>query len=213
MVSINGKPLNKKAAGIAAVGAAAAVIGLGVTQVARADDATTTTPTPTATSTQGDPNKGTTDSTPGNGRGWGPGGRHGGGMGMGLGRGADLSALATKLGVDQTKLEDALKAVRDELKASRTPGQAPATKPDPAARQDQLATMLASKLGIDAAKVKAAFADLRAAHEADEQKAFDDRLAQAVKDGKLTQAEADAVKKAAKAGIIDMHDGMHDGPR
>ena len=36
-----------------------------------------------------------------------------------------------------------------------------------------------------------------------------DRLDQAVKDGKLTQAEADAVKKAAKAGII----GMGHGPR
>jgi hypothetical protein len=196
--------INRKVASVAAVGATAAAIGLGVSQVARADDATTT-PTPTATSTQGAPDKGTPDSTPGNGRGWGPGGRHGGGMGMG--KGADLSALATKLGVDQTKLEDALKAVRDELKASRTPGQGAGTKPDPATMQDELATKLASKLGIDAAKVKAAFADLRAAHEADEQKAFDDRLAQAVTDGKLTQAEADAVKKAAAAGVIDMHGG------
>ncbi|CAN7441559.1 hypothetical protein LJR027_002740 [Terrabacter sp. LjRoot27] len=206
--------INKKVASVAAAGAAAAAIGLGVSQVARADDATTTTtPTPSATSTQGDPNQGTTDSTPGNGRGWGPGGRHGGGlgpgmgMGKGMGKGADLAALATTLGVDQTKLEDALKAVRDELKAGRTPGQGAATKPDPATMQDELATKLASKLGIDAAKVKAAFADLRAAHEADEQKAFDDRLAQAVKDGTLTQAEADAVEKAAKAGVIDMHGG------
>jgi hypothetical protein len=206
MVSIN------KKAGIAAVGAAVAVIGLGVTQVARADDTTsTTTPTPTATSTQGDPNKGTTDTTPGNGRGWGPGGRHGGGMGPGMGKGVDLAALATKLGVAQTTLEDALKAVRQDLKASPAPGQGTTTKPDPATMQDELATKLASKLGIDAAKVKAAFADLRAAHEADEQKAFDDRLAQAVKDGTLTQAEADAVKKAAKAGVIDM-DGGPGGP-
>jgi hypothetical protein len=97
--------------------------------------------------------------------------------------------------------------VRDELKASRKAGQGTATKPDPTTMQDELATKLASKLGIDAAKVKAAFADLRAAHEADEQKSFDDRLAQAVKDGKLTQSEADAVKKAAQAGVIDMHDG------
>ena len=200
--------INKKVAGVAVVGAAAAAIGLGVSQGARADDATTTTPTPTATSTQAGPNQGTTDSTPGNGRGWGPGGRHGG-MGPGMGKGVDLAALATKLGVDQTKLEDALKAVRQDLKAKPAPGQGTATKPDPATMQDELATKLASELGIDAAKVKAAFADLRAAHEADEQKAFDDRLAQAVKDGTLTQAEADAVKKAARAGVIDMHDGPH----
>ncbi|WP_461004811.1 hypothetical protein [Terrabacter terrigena] len=203
--------INKKAASVAVVGAAAAVIGLGVSQVARADDATTPAPTPTATSTQGDPDKGTTDSTTpgdrdGDGRGWGPGGHHGGPGGLGFGRGADLSALATRLGVDETKLKDALTAVRDELRAAHTPGQG---RPDFSALQDELATKLAAKLGIDAAKVKAAVADLRAAHEADEQKAFDDRLAQAVKDGKLTQAEADAVKKAARAGII----GMHGGPR
>jgi hypothetical protein len=184
-----------------------AAIGLGVSQVARADDATPT-PNPSATSTPG-------DATPG--QGLGPGGRHGGpGMGMGVGRGmglgADLSTLATKLGVDETTLKDALKAVRDELRASRTPGQSPgqgpgrgtATKPDRAAMQDELATKLASKLGIDAAKVKAAFTDLRAADEAARQKAFDDKLAKAVTDGTLTQAEADAVKKAAKAGIIGM---------
>jgi hypothetical protein len=196
--------ISKKIASIAAAGAAIAAIGLGVSQVARADDATPT-PTPSATSTPGNGNPG---------QGWGPGGRHGGlgkglgmGRGMGMGGGADLSALATKLGVDEAKLKDALKAVRDELRASRTPGQGKATKPDPTTMQDELATKLASKLGIDAAKVKAAFADLQATEEAAHQKAFDDRLDKAVTDGTLTQAEADAVKKAAKAGVIDM-----DGP-
>jgi hypothetical protein len=126
------------------------------------------------------------------------------GVGMGVGHGADLSALATKLGVDETKLKDALKAVRDEIRAARTKGQASPTKPDPTAMQDEMATKLASKLGIDAAKVKAAIADLRATEQADHQKAFDDRLAKAVTDGTLTQAEADAVKKAAKAGVIGM---------
>ena len=125
------------------------------------------------------------------------------GLGMGGGLGADLSALATKLGVDETALKDALKAVRDEFRASHTPGQG-TTKPDPATMQDELATKLASKLGIDAAKVKAALADLRASEQAARQKAFDDKLAKAVTDGKLTQAEADAVKKAAKAGVIGM---------
>jgi hypothetical protein len=197
--------INKRVASVAAVGTAAVVIGLGVSQVARADD--TTTPTTSATSTQGNANQGTTDGTPGSGKGWGPGGRHGGGMGKGIGKGVDLSALATRLGVNETKLADALKAVRDELKASRTAAHGKATKPDAAALQDEFAKKLAAKLGIDAAKVKTAFADLRAAHEAEEQKAFDDRLAQAVKDGTLTQAEADAVKKAAKAGVIRMGHG------
>lgn len=207
--------INKKVASVAAAGAAAAAIGLGVSQVARADDATTTTtPTPSATSTQGDPNQGTTDSTPGNGRGWGPGGRHGGGlgpgmgMGKGMGKGADLAALATTLGVDQTKARGRPqgRAGRGEGRPHSRAGRCDEARPgDDAGRAWRRCSR--ASLGIDAAKVKAAFADLRAAHEADEQKAFDDRLAQAVKDGTLTQAEADAVEKAAKAGVIDMHGG------
>ena len=182
--------VNKKMASVAAAGAAAAVIGLGVSQVARADDAGTPTPSPTATTTPG-------TSAPG--QGWGPGARHGG-PGRMMGMRADLSALATKLGVDQAKLADALKAVRAELRAERAAG----TRPDRATLQDEVATKLAARLGVDAAKVKGAIADVRAAHRAEVQKAFDDRLAQAVKDGKLTQAEADAVKKAAQAGVIGM---------
>ncbi|HET7800622.1 MAG TPA: hypothetical protein VFL38_09390 [Humibacillus xanthopallidus] len=196
--------ISKKAAGLAAAGAAVAAIGLGASQMARADDATPT-PNPSATSTPGN-----ADSGQGNGPGYGPGGRHGGpgmglgmGLGKGMGRGAELSTLAAKLGVDETKLKDALKAVRDELRAAHAPGQGTA-KPDPATMQDELATKLASKLGIDAAKVKAAFTDLRATADAARQKAFDDKLAKAVTDGTLTQAEADAVKKAAKAGVIGM---------
>ena len=198
--------INKRAASIAVVGAAAAAIGLGVSQVARADDTAPTT-TPAATSTQGGAGQGTGDGTPGHDKGWGPGGRHGGGLGKGIGRGVDVSALASKLGVDETKLKDALKAVRDEMKTARSAARGSTTKPDISALQDEFATKLAAELGIDAAKVKTALADLRAAHEAEAQKAFDDRLAKAVTDGTLTQAEADAVKKAAKAGVIGMGHG------
>ena len=123
------------------------------------------------------------------------------GMGKGLGDGANLATLATTLGVDEAKLKDAIKAVRDEQKAARQ-SSGNTTKPDPAAMQDEFATKLAAELGLDPAKVKKALADLRAAEQAEHQKAFDDKLAKAVTDGTLTQAEADAVKKAAKAGII-----------
>jgi hypothetical protein len=141
----------------------------------------------------------------GHGKGWGRGGRMGAMVG-----GADLSALASKLGVDESKLRDALKAVRDDLRAARkaagapsgtpsgTPSAPPSGKPGLSAVQDQFAPLLAKELGLDVNKVKTALAEVRAAAQADRQKAFDDRMDQAVKDGKLTQAEADAVKKAAK---------------
>ena len=67
------------------------------------------------------------------------------------------------------------------MRAAHAPGQGGTTRPDPATLQNEFATKLATKLGIALAQVKAAFADLRADHEAAEQKAFDDRLAQAVR--------------------------------
>ena len=191
--------INKKVASVAVVGGAAAAIGLGVSAAARAAD-TTPTPAPTSTSSS---SPGASDQ--GHGKGWGPGGRFGGAMG----KGADLSTLASKLGVDEAKLRDAIKAVREDLRAARKASGTAPTKPDASALQDQFPEKLASELGIDVDKVTTALAEMRAAEQADRQKAFDDRLAQAVKDGKLTQAEADAVKKAAKAGIIGMGRGPH----
>lgn len=202
--------INRKAVGIAAAGAAAAAaIGLGVTSGAQAD---TNTPTPTTTSVQGSTGSAASGSTTGDDTdAKGKGGRHGkGGVGrLGQGLGGDTAALATKLGVDEASLKDALTSVRDDLKAARKAGSAPTTKPDPAAMQDELAGKLATKLGIDAAKVKTALAEMRTAHDADRQQAFTDRLAKAVTDGTLTQADADAVQKAQKAGVIGMGRGRH----
>lgn len=198
--------VNRKMAGVALVGAAAAAIGLGVSAGARAADSAAT-PNPTSTTSTGTPSPQGTVGVPGDlhGKGWGPGGRPGGGFR----NGGDLSALASKLGVSESTLKDALRAVKQEL-AGLGPGRKGAiggAKPDLSAVQDQFAQKLASKLGIDVNKVKAALAGVRADAEAARQKAFDDRLDQAVKDGKLTQAEANAVKKAAKAGIIEMEPG------
>jgi hypothetical protein len=127
-----------------------------------------------------------------------------GGQGR-FGLGGDVAALAQKLGVDETKLRTALGAVRDELKAERKAARANGTTPPKAgALSDDVANRLAKQLGISADKVKTAISDLRAAAQASRQQAFDSRLDQAVTDGKLTQAEADAVKKAAKLGVIGM---------
>ena len=65
-----------------------------------------------------------------------------------------------------------------------------------------LAASLAKSLGIDESKVTAALDELRTAEQADHAAALKPRLDQAVKDGTLTQAEADAVTKAAEKGVI-----------
>ncbi|GAA1035160.1 hypothetical protein GCM10009557_42050 [Virgisporangium ochraceum] len=77
---------------------------------------------------------------------------------------------------------------------------------DREARQNELAEKLAKELGVDQAKVKAALEKIQteeqAANKADRLAALKTRLDQAVKDGKLTQAEADAIYKAAENGTL-----------
>jgi hypothetical protein len=213
--------LNRTVVGVATAGAAALVIGLGVSAVARADTGSPPSASSGATTTaapgpNGGPwyGNGSNGQGHGNGKGhgWGPGGRFGGGPGRG-GLGHDLSALATQLGVSESTLRDAMKGARDDLRSTQPKPTSPPTAP-PSAGQRQAAldaytAALAKRLGMDVAKVRSAIASVRAAEQADRQKAFDDRLAQAVKDGKLTQDEADAVKKAAAAGVIEMDDGPH----
>lgn len=187
----------KKLAALAA--AAATAFALGVAGAAHAD---TSAPTTSSTTTSSTTPSSTNPSGADGHHGGGPGSGHRGGFGFG--DADDLTALATELGVDKSALSTALGAVRDELKPATGARPAPGTRPDVAAMQKQLATTLASKLGISATTVDAALTELRTAHDADRSKAFADRLAQAVKDHKLTQTEADAVTKAAKAGVIGM---------
>lgn len=179
--------------GVVVVGAAVSVAGL-----ASAAPSPTPTPPTSGSSAPAEPGRG--------GHGHGP-------------RNNDELAeqLATKLGLDQTKVSTALKEVRAVDKPTK-PSTKPATRPtptpgstpvprDPAAGDATLATALAPRLGVDEAKVKTALDEIRAARAADRTTALNDRLAAAVTAGTLTQAEADAVKKAADAGVIDV------GPR
>jgi uncharacterized membrane protein len=129
------------------------------------------------------------------------GGRHGHG-GAQLGNRA--RELAAKLGVDEAKVADALKTFRDANRPSAPPATppVPGQKPDRAAREKALAASLAKSLGLDEAKVTAALEELRTAKHANHAAALKPRLDQAVKDGTLTQTEADAVTKAAEKGVI-----------
>jgi hypothetical protein len=61
---------------------------------------------------------------------------------------------------------------------------------------------LAGSLGIEESKVTAALEELRTEKQAEKAAALKTRLDQAVTNGKLTQAEADAVTKAVQNGVI-----------
>ena len=81
--------------------------------------------------------------------------------------------------------------------------------------QQKLAAALAKELGLDEQKVADALAKVRdqlrpaqgdrpapGDQNADRAAKLKERLDQAVKDGKLTQAEADAIIKAQEAGVL-----------
>jgi hypothetical protein len=80
-----------------------------------------------------------------------------------------------------------------------------------AARDTEFAKALAKELGIPEEKVTAALDKVREQHKPDKSRSdqekggvgtLKERLDQAVKDGKLTQEQADAVLKAAEAGVL-----------
>lgn len=98
------------------------------------------------------------------------------------------------------------------------PGTAPGAKVD---RQGKFAEALAKELGVPTDKVTAALEKIREQHRPadrpqrhsaeDRQAALKQRLDQAVKDGKLTQEQADAIIKAVEAGVFP-GPGGHRGP-
>ena len=172
----------------AVIGIVALGVGLGVAGLATA--APTASPSPSATSS---PSAGSTE---------GPGGRHDRAERQG-GREGLARALAEKLDLDRKTVVSALREYRQ---ANR-----PTTKPEPGtqrpARDDTaVAKALAEKLDVPEADVAKAITEIRAerkaAREAARDQRIEDRLAEAVTAGTLTQAEADAVKKAADAGIV-----------
>ena len=174
---------SKKTAVAVASGVLALGAGLGIAGVAAADP----TPTPNPTATAGG------SATPGTDR---PGGgRHGGGFRDG----AQLTDLAGKLGVTEDRLGEALRSIREENRST--------TRPTDQTREERdaaLAKALAEKLDLDEAKVTSALTEIRQARQAEQAAALKERLDRAVTDGKLTQAEADAVTKAVEQGVINV---------
>ena len=174
---------SKKTAVAVASGVLALGAGLGIAGVAAADP--TPTPSPTATAS-GSATAGT--DRPG-------GGRHGGGFRDG----AQLTDLAGKLGVTEDQLSEALRTIREENRSATPP-----TEQTREQRDAALAKALAEKLDLDEAKVTSALTEIRQARQAEQAAALKERLDRAVTDGKLTQAEADAVTKAVEQGVINV---------
>lgn len=110
--------------------------------------------------------------------------------------GVDAAQLATKLGLDTTTVQQAVDTVRQNMRDQQS------STTDRAARQQAFAEALASELGVSTDRVTTALAEIRAEREAERKAALKTKLDQAVTDGTLTQAEADAVMKAAEAGVI-----------
>jgi hypothetical protein len=92
---------------------------------------------------------------------------------------------------------------------------APDKQKQRADRQAALAAALAKELGIDQAKVADALqkaeASLQAQAKTERQNALKSRLDGAVKAGTLTQAQEDAILKAAEAGVLP-YGGPGGGP-
>ena len=108
--------------------------------------------------------------------------------------------MAEKLGFDEAEVTAALQAFREANRPATPP--ADGAEPDAAARDAALAASLAEALGIDESEVAEALQELRSEAQAEKAAALKTRLDQAVADGKLTQAEADAVTKAVQNGVI-----------
>jgi len=83
-------------------------------------------------------------------------------------------------------------------------------------RRAALAEALAKELGIDQDKVEAALekveTDLAAQAKTERQERLKTELDQAVKDGKLTREQADAILKAAEEGVLPGGGRGHGGP-
>lgn len=95
--------------------------------------------------------------------------------------------LAERLGVEQDALEDAMATLRENR---REEGRA------------AMAAALAEELGLDEATVTSAFEELRTERQATARTTFAERLAAAVEDGTLTEADKESVLKAFDAGVL-----------
>ena len=200
--------LTRRTRAVAAIGgtAVAATLGLGGIAMANAQE------TPDTTTTQSQPAQGA--DAQGQNQNQGQGGPRGEKGGRGEGMAAEL---ATALGVDEQKISDALEEIRSENtpdkntqeKGTQEKGTTP-TEQDRQARDSEMASKLAEKLGVDRQKVTDAMTTVRTQHQQQETERLSTSLDQAVSAGTLTEADKASVLKAQQAGVLG---GGHGGGR
>ena len=197
----------KIALGIAGAIVAGSTFGLVATSFAE-----DTAPTPGATQ-QGGFGFGRMADMAGRGRMGGPMGQMGQ-MARGAGYGAQdqVAVLAEKLGgVDKDALAKALTDYRaDHVATVRGRDMDDAAR---TAEHKALAKYLAEKLGVDETKALEALEGMDEARQATRTAEITARLEAAVKDGRLTQAQADAMKAAHESGAMGAMGGFGRGRR
>lgn len=205
--------LTRRTRAVAAIGgtAVAATLGLGGIAMANAQE------TPDTTTTQSQPAQAGTDQGA-DAQGQNQNQNQNQGQGEKGGRGERMAAeLATALGVDEQKVSDALEEIRSENtpdkntqgKNTQEKGTTP-TEQDRQARDSEMASKLAEKLGVDQQKVTDAMTTIRTQHQQQETERLSTSLDQAVSAGTLTEADKASVLKAQQAGVLG---GGHGGGR
>lgn len=143
--------------------------------------------------------------------GWGGGRGAMAGMRNGAGYGATANAadLAAKLGVSQ----DAVSAALAKYHAANpmTVRGAGLTAEQQAAEHEKLASFLAGELKVDRATVLQALTTRQETRQADRTAQLETALDQAVKDGRITRAQADAILAAHASGAMRGGMGMGRG--
>lgn len=141
---------------------------------------------------------------------------------MALGLGGAAVALAVGLGfgidamADETTTAPATQVERGWMGGGPRGGM---TEADVEARHADLAKYLAGELGVAESDVTAALdswqQDRQAERQASMTEAMEERLAEAVEAGQLTQEQADAIKAAHESGAMAAPNGMggHGGMR
>lgn len=184
------------------LGAGALMLGsaFGLSSMASADETQ-----PPAASSSATPGQGNQNRIQGLGR---NGDHRGLQAGDGYGAEQHIAELAKALGVTEEQLTTAQQKVRTELGAPQERGR-DRSQADIDARHAQEAKILAAELNLDEAKVlealKTVSANRQATQQADRAANLKERLDAAVKDGKLTQEQADAVVAAHEAGALGGH--------